>query len=258
VDHARPQPRRPGLNASSSDQRLLLDLQALDTRIDQIAHRRSTLPQHAQVAELEQRLARLRDDVVVAETEQTDIGRELVKAEGDVELVRQRAARDQGRLDSGQSSHKDLEHLQHEMSSLAKRQSDLEDLELEVMERLEAVTQRAEQLRAERDSATAELETAVADRDAALAVLDADRTEAQAGRDALAGRLPADLVTLYEKVRANSSGLGAAVLHQGRCEGCRLELTPTDLQRIRSAPEDEVLRCEECRRILVRVPESGL
>jgi uncharacterized protein len=257
VDHARPQPRRSGLKASPTDQQRLLDLQALDTRIDQIAHRRSSLPQHAQVAELEQRLAQLRDEVVVAETEQADIGRELVKAEGDVELVRQRSARDQGRLDSGQSSHKDLEHLQHEMVTLAKRQSDLEDVELDVMERLEAASQQAEQLRAEQATVSADLGVATADRDAALDVLDRDRDEATGSRDELGAELPADLVTLYEKIRV-SSGTGAAALHQGRCEGCRLELTPTDLQRIRTAPEDEVLRCEECRRILVRVTESGL
>ena len=194
----------------------------------------------------------------MAETAQTDIGRELVKAEGDVELVRQRSARDQGRLDSGQGSHKDLEHIQHEMVTLAKRQSDLEDVELEVMERLETATALAEQLRGERDTVTADLEAAVVDRDAALEVLDVDRGQAQSSRDDLAGELPGDLVTLYEKIRAGSNGLGAAALHQGRCEGCRLELTPTDLNRIRTAAEDEVLRCEECRRILVRVPESGL
>ncbi len=88
-------------------------------------------------------------------------------------------------------------------------------------------------------------------------MLDAELGETTQGRDNLAAGLPADLVTLYEKIRV-SSGTGAAPLHQGRCEGCRIELTPTDLQRIRSAAPDEVLRCEECRRILVRVPESGL
>jgi predicted nucleic acid-binding Zn-ribbon protein len=105
---------------------------------------------------------------------------------------------------------------------------------------------------------TDQLATAVADRDEAIGVLDEERAAARSGRDELTSRLPADLVTLYEKIRASSSGVGAAKLHQGRCEGCRLELTPTDLARIRNAPEDEVLRCEECRRILVRVPESGL
>jgi uncharacterized protein len=258
VDAACPEPRRIGLNASPADQRRLLDLQAQDTRIDQIAHRRSSLPQHARIAELDQRLSRLRDDLVVAQTEQSDLNRELVKAEGDVELVRQRAARDQGRLDGGQATHKELESLQHELGSLAKRQSDLEDVELEVMERLEEATGRADRVSAELASAQQDHDAVTAERAAALTKLDEEHAEAQTARDGLATTLPPDLVALYEKIRASSSGLGAAALHRGQCEGCRLELTPTDLQRIRSAPEDEVLRCEECRRILVRVPESGL
>jgi predicted nucleic acid-binding Zn-ribbon protein len=258
VDTARPQPRRIGLNASADDQQRLLDLQALDTRIDQIAHRRASLPQLARLAELDRRLSELRDELVVAQTEQTDINRELVKAEGDVELVRQRAARDRGRLDSGQGTHKDLESLQHELGSLAKRQSELEDVELEVMQRLEDATARAERTSAELATTQADHDAAAAERDEAFTELDADSGEAGSARDSLAATLPTDLVALYEKIRANSAGVGAAALHRGRCEGCRLELTPTDLQRIRSAPPDEVLRCEECRRILVRVPESGL
>ena len=70
--------------------------------------------------------------------------------------------------------------------------------------------------------------------------------------------IPADLLALYDKLRADHNGVGAAALHQRRCEGCRMELTPTDIGRIRDAAPDEVLRCEECRRILVRTPESGL
>jgi predicted nucleic acid-binding Zn-ribbon protein len=258
VDPARPQPRRTGLNASPADQSRLLDLQAFDTRIDQIAHRRAGLPEHAEIAALEARIGELRDEVVVAETEHTDVSRELVKAEGDVELVRQRSARDQGRLDSGQGSHKDLESIQHEMTTLAKRQSDLEDIELEVMERLEGIDARVRSLKAERDGVVEQLEITRAHRDVVVGELDAETAQARRERDALAADLPTDLVTLYEKIRASSGGTGAAVLHQRRCEGCRLELTPTDMQRIRAAAEDEVLRCEECRRILVRVPESGL
>lgn len=67
-----------------------------------------------------------------------------------------------------------------------------------------------------------------------------------------------ELVTLYEKIRAGSGGMGAAELRQRRCGGCQLDINPVELQRLRSAPEDEVLRCEECRRILVRTAESGL
>ena len=67
-----------------------------------------------------------------------------------------------------------------------------------------------------------------------------------------------DLVALYEKIRASSGGIGAAVLRQRRCEGCNLELNQVDINRLTAAPQDEVLRCEECRRILIRTSESGV
>jgi predicted nucleic acid-binding Zn-ribbon protein len=70
--------------------------------------------------------------------------------------------------------------------------------------------------------------------------------------------LSGELVALYEKVRAGSNGIGAAALYRGRCEGCHLQLNTTDLKRIHDAPPDDVLRCEECRRILVRTADSGL
>ena len=69
---------------------------------------------------------------------------------------------------------------------------------------------------------------------------------------------PADLINLYERLRVQHGGVGAAALRRGRCEGCHLSLNTVDLNAIRAAAADEVLRCEECRRILVRTDESGL
>ena len=74
----------------------------------------------------------------------------------------------------------------------------------------------------------------------------------------MAPEIPADLLALYDRIRADSGGIGAAPLHRGRCQGCQITLTPADLGRIRAEPADEVVRCEECRRILVRTAESGL
>ncbi len=92
----------------------------------------------------------------------------------------------------------------------------------------------------------------------ALATLDEEAARIGRPRSEVVVEVGDDLVTLYEKIRASSGGTGAAALRQRRCGGCQLELNPTEIQRIRTAPEDEVLRCEECRRILVRTPESGL
>ncbi len=237
----------------------LLDLQALDARLDLIAHKRRSLPQLATIAELEGRVAALRDRIVAGETEVDDLERGQAKAESDVELVRSRAAKDQELLASGRvGSAKDLENLQHEVASLARRQGDLEEVELEIMERLEDARTALGTLTTERDSLRALIAETVAERDAAWA--DADRDAAWVGgeRAKIAPEIPSDLMALYDKLRADHNGVGAAPLHQRRCEGCRMELTPTDIGRIRTAAPETVLRCEECRRILIRTPESGL
>src|SRR5207245_1584512 len=95
-------------------------------------------------------------------------------------------------------------------------------------------------------------------RDATFAELDAEAEKAAQQRAELGAGIPAELLALYEKIRAASAGVGAAALHRGRCEGCHLQLNTTDLNRLRDAPADEVVRCEECRRVLVRTAESGL
>ena len=252
-------PREPELKAAATDQLRLLDVQALDARIDQLGHRRATLPEHAALQELEKSLSELADHLVAAETEQSDISRELSKAEGDVDQVRARATRDQQRLDAGQvGSPKELEGLQHEIATLGRRQSDLEDVVLEIMERLEDVQARHAELSAQRAEAAARATELTASRDTTTAEIDAEVTGLQTQRDTQAAQLDTELVALYEKIRAQQAGIGAAELKQRRCSGCRLELNNVEIARLRSAEEDEVLRCEECRRILVRTAESGL
>ena len=231
----------------------------MDARIDQLAHRRATLPEHAALQDLEKALSELGDHLVAAETEQSDIERELRKAEGDVDQVRARATRDQQRLDAGQvNSPKELEVLQHEIATLGRRQSDLEDVVLEVMERLETVQTRLGELTSQRAEAGARSTELSASRDTAVAAIDGEVAGLQTQRETQAGQLEADLVALYEKIRAQQAGIGAAELRQRRCTGCRLELNNVEIGRLRGAEEDEVLRCEECRRILVRTAESDL
>jgi predicted nucleic acid-binding Zn-ribbon protein len=204
-------------------------------------------------------LAQLRDLLVAARTQESDTAREQIKAEQDVDQVRQRAARDQQRLDSGLvGSPKDLENIQHELTSLAKRQSDLEDVVLEVMERREGAQERAAELSGRVESVQAKVTEAEARRAATLQGIDSEGFTVSKQREALAANVPADLIKLYDKLRGQQGGIGAARLYQKRCEGCRLELNITELNEVRAAPANTVVRCENCRRILVRTPESGL
>lgn len=184
--------------------------------------------------------------------------REVDKAEADVQLVRDRAARNRARLDAGTGTAKDLTALQHELDSLARRQSELEDVEIEVMERAEDLAERAAALGGSAADLEAKLAELTASRDAALAELDAEQATVSASRDGIRPEIADDLLALYEKVRANSGGVGAAELSQRRCGGCRIEINQSEMNRIAGAAPDEVVRCEDCGRIMVRTAESGL
>ncbi|WP_203454096.1 DUF7581 domain-containing protein [Jiangella aurantiaca] len=247
------------MNADPAVQLRLLDVQAVDQRLDQLAHRRKTLPEAAELETLAAEHSRLRDAEVVAGTTVADLEREQKRADAEVEQVRARKDRDQRRLDAGQvSSAKELESLQSEIASLNRRQGVLEDAEIEIMERLEVAQNEAAALAAERESVGKTAQEVQAARDAAWAQIDQDATAARAERQALVADIPADLLALYEKIRADRGGIGAAALRQRRCEGCMIQLDAAELSRIRGLAPDVVVRHEECRRILVRTHESGL
>ena len=247
------------MRASPESQLRLLELADLDAELSRLDHRRRGLPEHAELARLEQRDAELRDSLAALTAVQGDQAREQAKAEADVEQVRTRIERDRERLDAGQvSAARELESLQSEIASLRRRQSDLEEIVLEVMERRESAEADRRAQAAERERIAAEQQAVTARRDAALAELAELTGKAADRRAAVAADIPQDLIDLYEQLRERLGGVGAAALRRGRCEGCHLALNTVDLNAIRAADPEEVLRCEECRRILVRTPESGL
>jgi predicted nucleic acid-binding Zn-ribbon protein len=237
----------------------LLDLQALDSALDRLAHRRRTLPELAQIEKLEAQVDALRDETVRAQTEVSDLAREQKKFEDDIEQVRSRRARDEQRLASGAITvAKQLEELQHEVATLQKRQSDLEDGELEVMERAETAQATLDALTGQRDALLVDRDAAAVARDAAFAEIDAEIARTSAERAEMAATFPEDLLKLYERLRADHGGVGAGPIERGRCGGCRLDLMNNEKADIKAAPVDEVLRHEECGRIMVRTAESGL
>jgi len=255
--HGRQQ-RRYVLKADTSRQWRLLDLQGLDTRLDQIAHRKATLPELAQLRVLDAETCAVNDDLVRAKTALNDVQREIIKADTDVQLVRERSIRNQARMDAGQGTAKDMQALQHEVDSLARRQSALEDIELEVMERAEGLAADVSRLEVASAEMTARADGLKAVCDKTLAELDAEVEQIGRSRADVVAGVGDDLLALYEKIRASSDGIGAAVLRKRRCEGCNLELNQGEINRFTAAAEDEVLRCEECRRILIRTSESGI
>lgn len=246
------------MKAAPEAQRRLLDLQAVDTALQQLAHRRDRLPQLAALATIAREIAHLDDERIKAQVGVDDIDRDIARLERDIEQVRTRADKDRARLDAGGGPARELEALQHELASLARRQSELEDNELEFMEQREAAQAAVDTAVGRLGEARDQRITLERERDEALAEIDAEARHQTGARAPLVAELPDDLVDLYDKIRVDSGGVGAALLRAGRCGGCRLDLSGGERARVRAAPPDEVVQCDECRRIMVRTAESGL
>ena len=247
------------MKAAAEAQQKLLDLQKLDAAADQRRHQRATLPEDAEIATLTGRrsdvLGRSRDQQIVVD----DLVSAQEKADADVEQVKTRRKRDRDRMDQGLISNpKDLERMQHELESLERRISTLEDEELEVMEDLEGAQRDLAAMQADLAETDERLAVVTAARDQKVADLDADLARIATDREPIVAVLPADLLALYDRLRASKNGVAAAELRARQCSGCMMSLDPAELSAIRGKSEDEVVRCEQCQRILVRTGESGL
>jgi len=244
------------LKASPDDQALLLELQALDTKLQQLGHRAANLPELATIAGLATVRDGLRTTVAEATGAYEDAELELKRTEADVAVVEARVARDKERMQSS-ASVKDVAAFEQELAALAKRQSDLEDIELAVMESLDEKTKALSDARAQLEAVDAKIAEASASRDTALGGLDGDKAAAAAERDALAARIPDDLLALYEKQRARY-GVGASHLRGGVSSASGVALNSSDMNVVRAAAPDDVLLCPDSNAILVRTNESGL
>lgn len=247
------------MKADPAAQRLLLDIQQLDQRADQLRHRRGNLPEIVRIAELEERRHGLDNQRRDARIAVDDLTVEQKRADADVEQVKARHERDRQRMDAGLVSNpKDLERMTHELASLERRITSLEDTELEVMEQLEQAQSTLDRLTAEVAAIDEELAGLRATVEERQREIDAELAQVVAERDPASTGLPADLLALYDRLRASKAGVGAALLRARQCGGCQLTVDHAELAVIRKAPADEVVRCEECQRILVRTSESGL
>lgn len=240
------------LMATPEQQRALLDVQVHDTAILQLAHKRKNLPEIALVRELEIEVGQNELLLTAARTQVADLTLEQNKAEADVEQVVAREERDKTRMESGSLGAKDLENLQHELGALARRRAELEDIELEVMQRLEDAKALVSSHESSLSAATARLaeeQNSLATKSAELDQQIAYHTEERLVPATSAGK---DLMDLYNKVRESQGGFGVAALVGDTCQGCNVSINSSDLAKIRALDPQTVVRCEDCRLILVR------
>jgi hypothetical protein len=212
-----------------------------------------SLPEIEQLLHIDKRITAATEEVAVVKAEADQIALELRRGEVDVETVTDRIKKDEARLASGNATPKELEQLQHEVGTLKKRQEALEEIELEIMLRSDAISARSNTLTtdlASLETLKSEINSRLATASGQINTLISDKNQA---RLAVVAKIEKPLIDLYEKIRAASGGVAAAALVGNKCNGCNLAINAVEMERIKSLSKDELLRCEECRRILVRV-----
>ncbi len=240
------------MKAEVAQQRSLLELSKLDAELSRITHRAAHLPQQEAHERIQADYAAAGDRLGATRIALEDLDAQVSRFESDIEAVRQREERDRSLLQSGATDAKQLSDLQHELETLIRRQTSLEDSLLEVMERREELQAQLNAEQAAMEALQAELAAARQALDDAVAEIDEARQLHSSRRDTLTAELDPALSALYERQRAGG-GPGAGPLLGRRCGACRLEIDRGELSRISAAAEDELVRCPECGAILLRV-----
>ncbi|MDN5559020.1 MAG: hypothetical protein L0G23_06230 [Ruaniaceae bacterium] len=238
--------------ASTEHQKALLAVQKLDTRLARVAHERRTLPVHARISELEAQAAGLERTRIEATTNRSDTSRELARIEHDVEQIHTRATRHQDRLMAGASA-KEAQAIENELALLTGRTAELEDLQLEQMEKVEGFDSELVRIAELIEQCQSELTAAIGERTKEFARIDVEVRSLSTEREAIAAALPSDLIELYDEIRAETGGLGAVAIHGTRTEGVSIDFSLSEIDAINAAPPEEIVISEEQGYILVRL-----
>jgi predicted nucleic acid-binding Zn-ribbon protein len=240
------------MKAAVDQQRSLAEVVEIDAELARMAHRRAHLPEFQRYDEVQAEHRTANDRVAALQLALEDLQAQVTRFESEIDGVRQREDRDRSLLQSGTPDAKQLSDLQHELGTLQRRQSSLEDSLLEVMEQREELQINQNRELTTIDNLRAELASVQQARDEALAEIDTASEDRVERRTQLMAELDSELAELYERQRS-SAGIGAGLLQGKRCGACRIELDRGELARISAAADDDVLRCPECRAILLRV-----
>jgi predicted nucleic acid-binding Zn-ribbon protein len=237
----------------------LLRVQDLDTAISQLQHRRATLPERAELGGVEQRLAGITTQMTEAGARrQTLVDRQAELERQIATLNARRAGLEEKLYASRGTAARDLQAMNEEIGHLSSRRAEIEEIELTLMEEQEPIESELAALRAEQVPLLATAEALRASLRETEAVVLEELREFEASRGKEAAQLPGDLADRYEVLRARLKGTGAARLVGNRCGGCHLELSAVEVDRIRHLPNDVIVTCDQCGRILVRTgPTRG-
>jgi len=241
------------VKAPVTQQRQLLEIQELDTRIAQLNHQRRTHTTLATLEELEGRAEDLQRALTQADVELSDSRQAVQRAETDVEQVENRTQRSQEILNTGQGSPKELQNLTAEIEALNRRQEVLEETQLEAMEQADEAEKRYSDIAKQLGSIQEQIRAVEEERDEAFTHIDQELEKVTQTRVDLASGINPELLELYENVRSMTGGLGAVALKGEATVGIHVPLSLTELSAIKQADEDEVIQSEDYDYLLIRV-----
>ena len=240
-------------SAPIAQQRLLIDLQDIDSRLARLRHERKHLPVLGRIESVIERLKTNKREAIQADVALSEAKTRVTRSEDEVGQVVRRAEVLRERLHSGTSAARDLSAIQGEIDQLGQRQSALEEAQIAAMEALDSAREESERLKQEESDIRVAGRELTAKRDAEFARLDQEIDSLEKQRADLAGTVEAALLSDYEAVRASTGGLGAVALRGRTVEGGAVEISPQELARIVAAPQDQVIHAEENDVIVVRM-----
>jgi uncharacterized protein len=241
------------MKASIEEQKALLDLQFIDSAIFVAQNKMADAPEREQLVAVDKKIAHAESELAGAKAAQELVEVELKRSEVEVEAITDRRKKDEAVLAAGTVPAKEMEKIQHEIGSLNKRQAELEEVELEIMERAEKAAAEIIRQSSDLDGLLVIKEELAKRLASAMETLSAEIEIKSNERKDLLPKISPELIELYEAIRIKNAGIGAVRLVGDTCQGCQLTMTAAELQKVRALPVDELVRCEECRRILIRI-----
>ncbi len=231
----------------------LLVLQEHDTVLDQLRHRRATLPQRAEAESIRATLREVAERQEEVAEARSEVARTQKRLEDEVASVEEKVASVHGQLYGGSvTSPRELQALQDDENALKRHRSAVEDKVIEQMELAVPLDEQRDELDARRAGLEADEARLVAELSAAEAEIDAEAAGVDAERVDIAAAVDPELLERYEGLRRDLGGIAVARLVGTNCGGCHLTLSAVELDRIRHQPDGAVVLCEECGRLLVR------
>jgi uncharacterized protein len=231
----------------------LLVVQDHDSAAEGMRHRRATLPEREVLARAEAEVVALTPRLQELRGRRDEVVREVKRLDDEGAAVTARIKDVEKTMYSGSvSSPRELQAMQADVEQLNRHHRTLDDRELELMERQETLDQEVGELEAKVGALQAEADAARTKLVEQESVIDGEIAQELEARGAAAGGIPADLLAAYEQIRASNHNAGAARLVGNTCQGCRLTIPATEVDRIRkSDPESAIFHCDNCGAILV-------